>query len=82
MPSTDPLLLTLADYVDQTSINSDAAFDVAQMCLYDSMGCAMLALNYPACERMLGPDVPGATLTPGARVPGTEFETGPGYRRI
>jgi 2-methylcitrate dehydratase len=37
----------------------------------------MLALNYPACTKLLGPVVPGAVLKPGARVPGTDFELDP-----
>jgi hypothetical protein len=29
----------------------------------DTLGCGLLALAYPACTRLLGPVVPGATLT-------------------
>jgi 2-methylcitrate dehydratase len=44
----------------------------------DSLGCALLALSYPACVKLLGPSVPGATLPGrGARVPGTAFELDP-----
>jgi 2-methylcitrate dehydratase len=35
------------------------------------------ALKYPACTKLLGPVVPGATLQGGARVPGTAFELDP-----
>lgn len=38
----------------------------------DSLGCALLALRYPACTKLLGPVVPGAVMqSGGARVPGT-----------
>src|ERR1044072_4161352 len=43
----------------------------------DSLGCALLALNYPACTRLLGPIVSGAVLENGARVPGTAFVLDP-----
>jgi 2-methylcitrate dehydratase len=44
----------------------------------DTLGCGFLALGYPACTRLLGPVVPGATLPGrGARVPGTAHELEP-----
>jgi 2-methylcitrate dehydratase len=44
----------------------------------DSLGCGLLALNYTACTKLLGPLVPGATLAEtGARVPGTSYELDP-----
>ena len=43
----------------------------------DTLGCGMLALAYPACTKLLGPTVPGATMPGGARVPGTSFELEP-----
>jgi 2-methylcitrate dehydratase len=44
----------------------------------DTLGCGFLALAYPACTRLLGPVVPGATLPGlGARVPGTAHELEP-----
>src|SRR5205823_6679273 len=42
-----------------------------------SLGCMLQALNFPACVQRLGPIVPGAILTGGARVPGTEYELDP-----
>ncbi|MCP5120550.1 MAG: 2-methylcitrate dehydratase, partial [bacterium] len=51
--------------------------ETARHCLMDSLGCAMLALNYPACTKLLGPVVPGAEMTGGARVPGTQWELDP-----
>src|SRR5262249_53215168 len=43
----------------------------ARYCLMDSLACAILALQYPACRRHLGPIVPGTTVPNGVRVPGT-----------
>jgi 2-methylcitrate dehydratase len=37
----------------------------------------MLALQFPACTKLLGPVVPGAILPNGARVPGTSYELDP-----
>jgi 2-methylcitrate dehydratase len=74
---TDPLLTNIADYVSSFRIDSSEAFDTARLCLMDSLGCAMLALKYPACTKLLGPIVPGATMEKGARVPGTNFELDP-----
>ena len=43
----------------------------------DSLGCALLALNYPACTKLLGPVVPGTVVPNGSRVPGTNYELDP-----
>jgi 2-methylcitrate dehydratase len=43
----------------------------------DSLGCGVLALNYPACTKLLGPLVPGTRVPDGSRVPGTNFELDP-----
>jgi 2-methylcitrate dehydratase len=73
----DSLLTDIADYVTASSNFSDEAYDTARLCLMDSLGCALLALNYPECTKLLGPIVPGATLPGGARVPGTNYELDP-----
>ncbi|HEY1628583.1 MAG TPA: bifunctional 2-methylcitrate dehydratase/aconitate hydratase [Tepidisphaeraceae bacterium] len=74
---TDPLLTNIADYLSSFRIDSTEALDTARLCLMDSLGCAMLALKYPACTKLLGPVVPGATMQNGARVPGTSFDLDP-----
>lgn len=51
--------------------------DVAHYCLLDALTCAFQSLQQPACTRLLGPVVPGATMTFGARVPGTSFQLDP-----
>jgi 2-methylcitrate dehydratase len=78
-PEPDGLLQQIADYTIATDrIASEEAFHTARHCLLDSLGCALLALSYPACTRLLGPVVPGAEMPGrGARVPGTHFELDP-----
>ena len=78
-PAPDPLLEQIADYTLAVScITSVEAFETARLCLMDTLGCGLLALNYPACTKLLGPVVPGATMPGrGARVPGTSHELDP-----
>ncbi len=78
-PPPDTLLLQIADYVlDPDRASGEAALETARHCLMDTLGCGFLALAYPACTRLLGPVVPGATLPGrGARVPGTAHELEP-----
>jgi 2-methylcitrate dehydratase len=78
-PPPDPLLLQIADYVlDPARASGDLALETARLCLMDTLGCGFIALGYPACTRLLGPVVPGATLPGrGARVPGTDHELEP-----
>jgi 2-methylcitrate dehydratase len=76
---SDGLLQQITDYVlDFKKITSDEAFDTARLCLMDTLGCGLLALSFPACTKLLGPVVPGATMPDtGARVPGTSYELDP-----
>jgi 2-methylcitrate dehydratase len=74
---TDTLLDEIVDYVYGPPITSELAWDTARWCLMDSLGCAMMALKFPACTKLLGPVVPGATMDKGARVPGTRFQLEP-----
>src|SRR3954469_20222229 len=76
-PPFDPLITDLADYAADAQINSDEAFQTARYCLLDTLGCGLLALNYPACVKLLGPVVPGTRVPNGSRVPGTRFEMDP-----
>jgi 2-methylcitrate dehydratase len=73
----DAVLRTLAAYACDAQIGSVAAYESARQCLMDSLACALLALRYRACTRLLGPVVPGADMPGGARVPGTAFELDP-----
>lgn len=76
-PDFDPEISDIATYVSDYVIDSQEAYHTARLCLMDSIGCALLALRYPECIKLLGPIVPGATLLYGARVPGTQFELDP-----
>jgi 2-methylcitrate dehydratase len=76
-PAPDPLLASIADYVLKPDILSALAYETAHYCLMDTLACGFQALKYPACTRLLGPVVPGATLAGGARVPGTSYELDP-----
>ena len=70
-PEPDRLLQELADYTLGYRVDSAEAWQTARYCLLDALGCGLLALSYPACSKLIGPVVPGATLSGGARVPGT-----------
>jgi 2-methylcitrate dehydratase len=76
-PDWDKELVDIADYVCNAEIDSDVAFETAHYCLMDTLACGFQALDYPACTKLLGPVVPGATLAGGARVPGTSYELEP-----
>jgi 2-methylcitrate dehydratase len=76
-PDPDAVLVAIADYAKSFTINSKQAYDTARYCLMDTLACGFQALKYPACTKLMGPVVPGATLTNGARVPGTAYELDP-----
>jgi len=76
-PQPDALLAEIADYVCDFKIASNEAYETARYCLMDTLGCGLLALNYPACTKLLGPVVPGTVVPNGSRVPGTGFELDP-----
>src|ERR1700758_3910365 len=76
-PDPDAALLAIADYARNYAIASPLAYETARHCLMDSLGCALLALNYPACTRLLGPVAPGTKVPQGSRVPGTNLELDP-----
>jgi 2-methylcitrate dehydratase len=71
------VLAAIADYALSYEIKSALAYETAAYCLMDTLACGFLALKYPACTKLMGPVVPGATLTGGARVPGTAYELDP-----
>src|SRR6202171_2150783 len=76
-PARDAILPAIADYAWNFEIKSKLAYETAGYCLMDTLACGFQALKYPACTKLMGPVVPGATLTNGARVPGTAYELGP-----
>ncbi|HUL91626.1 MAG TPA: bifunctional 2-methylcitrate dehydratase/aconitate hydratase [Burkholderiales bacterium] len=76
-PKPDRVLVDIADYVARHEIKSAEAYNTARLCLMDTLGCGLEALEYPACTKLLGPLVPGMSMSKGARVPGTRFELDP-----
>jgi len=78
-PEFDQVIQDIVDYVlDYDVTQSSNAMETARYDWMDSMGCALLALSYPACTKLLGPVVPGADMPgKGARVPGTSYELDP-----
>lgn len=76
-PDPDHELVAIADYVCADQVASQEAITTARHCLMDSLGCALLALQYPECTKHLGPIVPGTLVPNGARVPGTQFQLDP-----
>lgn len=73
----DAVLAQIADYVCRPPDFTTEAYKTAQYSLLDSLGCGLLALNYPECTRLLGPIVEGADMTNGVCVPGTSFRLDP-----
>jgi 2-methylcitrate dehydratase len=76
-PDPDAPLVAIAEYAKSYRIESAQAFETARYCLMDTLACGFQALKYPACTKLLGPVVPGATMPGGARVPGTSYELDP-----
>src|SRR5690554_5529098 len=70
-PAPDRELVDMADYLSTYQVGSELAWDTARYCLMDTLGCAILALNFPECTKLLGPAVEGTVVPMGARVPGT-----------
>lgn len=76
-PNPDQVLVDIADYITNYPVTSPEALQTARYCLMDTLGCGLLALSYPACTKLLGPVVPGATMPGGVRVPGMSYELDP-----
>jgi 2-methylcitrate dehydratase len=76
-PKPDRVMVDIVDYVMSYKIDSSLAYDTARLCLIDTLGCGLEALEYPACRKLLGPIVPGTIVPHGAKVPGTQFQLDP-----
>ena len=76
-PKPDQVITDIADYAAKAKISSTEAYNTARLCLMDTLGCGFEALSYPACTKLMGPVVPGATMSNGAKVPGTSFQLDP-----
>lgn len=72
-PPSDSIFVTIADYVKDYVVEDKLALSTARYCLMDAIGCAVLALTYPACKKLLGPIIPNTIVPFGASVPGTNY---------
>ncbi|MHA2007253.1 MAG: bifunctional 2-methylcitrate dehydratase/aconitate hydratase [Promethearchaeota archaeon] len=72
-PQTDKEIVDIARYVKNYEIVSQTAYETARLCLMDSIGCAILALKFPECTKLLGPVVPESIVPNGSRVIGTPY---------
>lgn len=73
----DDVIAKIADYVLSEPNFTDETISTARTCMMDALGCAMLALTDPKCQRVLGPIVPGAVMPDGCLVPGTDWRLDP-----
>lgn len=73
----DQIFSQIADYVSTFDQPSEEAWHNARLCLADSLGCAILALQFPECTKLLGPVIPKTLVPGGSRVPGTSYVLDP-----
>ena len=75
-PAPDQVLVDIADYVLNFKV-SQPAIDAARLCMTDTLACALDALDFPECTKLVGPVVVGTSVPHGSRVPGTRYELDP-----
>ncbi|MCY0880292.1 MAG: bifunctional 2-methylcitrate dehydratase/aconitate hydratase [Firmicutes bacterium] len=73
----DAVIAEIVDYVINPPPFSDAAYRMARWVLADTLGVGIRALEDPACRNVLGPIVPGVSVTDGCGVPGTSWRLDP-----
>lgn len=71
--SYDLPISEIASYVVKDIEFSENAMETAILALFDSLGCAILALQFPACKKLIGPLIEGTLVPKGSRVIGTKF---------
>jgi 2-methylcitrate dehydratase len=76
-PDPDRELTDIAHYITGYKVRDPQALEQSRLRLFDTFACALDALDYPECSRLLGPAVPGTSVPNGARVPGTRYELDP-----
>ena len=69
----DQLLQMVADYTLTNRDEDNSTLKDASYCLVDSLGCALEALEYHACTKILGPMFEETTTSMGSRIPGTNL---------
>ena len=75
-PPPDQVLVDIADYVTCFE-PGPPAIAAARLSLFDTLGCALNALDFPDCTKLIGPVVAGTIVPHGSRVPGTNYELDP-----
>ncbi|KAF2454577.1 hypothetical protein BDY21DRAFT_352188 [Lineolata rhizophorae] len=73
----DPEIVDLAKYVHEYAVDSDLAYETARYVLFDTIGCGLKALEFPQCQKLLGPVVEGTVVPNGTKVPGTPYQLDP-----
>lgn len=73
----DQVIEEIGSYVAAPPSFSKEALQTARACLKDSIGCALLSLSFPACTKLLGPEVPGVECANGCPIPGTAHVLSP-----
>ncbi|POS84560.1 putative 2-methylcitrate dehydratase protein [Erysiphe pulchra] len=73
----DSEILDIANYVHNTPIQSDLAFDTARYVFIDTIGCGLEGLRFHECRKLLGPIVPGTLVPNGTKVFGTSYQLDP-----
>jgi 2-methylcitrate dehydratase len=76
-PEADKILQDIADYVINYKVENLETLNTARNCLIDTIGCGLMALEFPECLKHLGPIVEGTTVKNGARVFGRSDELDP-----
>lgn len=73
MQKFDEANLLIADYVANYQIKSELAYKTAKISLQDALGCAILSLKFPDCQKLLGPTFKGIHVNIGSKVIGTNM---------
>ncbi len=73
----DKLILDIVNFVLNDTAPKESSLKSALLCLIDSLGCGLEALQYEACKKMLGPIIKGTIVPNGAKVPGTNLQLDP-----
>lgn len=77
LTKVDSAIAKVAEYTANYQPESEEAFHTASLCLADSLGCGILALQYPACAKILGPIIPETIVPNGVPIPGTNYILNP-----
>ena len=74
----DEVISEIAAYVCRGGeVGSDEAFRTARLTLMDSIGCALLALGFPACRDFVLFDNASSNISSGVPIPGTQANKSP-----